>query len=202
VIVMDDGFQNPALAKDFAVLVVDGRRGIGNGRVIPAGPLRAPLAVQLRHADALLVIGHGGGGASVVAAAKELELPVFAARLEPDAGVLATLGGRRVLAFAGIGDPDKFFTTLADAGISVVAKRSFGDHHRYTPAEGSRLCEEARHGQLVLVTTEKDLVRLSGEDGTAELAARAHALPVRLAIEDQDAFKRLLLARLAQSGNG
>jgi tetraacyldisaccharide 4'-kinase len=202
VIVMDDGFQNPALAKDFAVLVVDGRRGIGNGRVIPAGPLRAPLAVQLRHADALLVIGQGGGGASVVAAAKELELPVFAARLEPDAGVLAMLGGRRVLAFAGIGDPDKFFTTLADAGISVVAKRSFGDHHRYTQAEGSRLCEEARHGRLVLVTTEKDLVRLSREDGTAELAARAHALPVRLAIEDQDAFRRLLLARLAQSGNG
>ncbi len=202
VIVMDDGFQNPTLAKDFAVLAVDARRGIGNGRVIPAGPLRAPLDAQLRQADALVVIGSGGAAAAVVATAGALALPVFAGRLEPDAAVVAALGESRVLAFAGIGDPGKFFATLADVGVSVAAKRSFADHHRYTHAEARRLCEEADREGLVLVTTEKDLARLSGDDEVAELAARANALPVRLVLADHDGFERLLLVKLAQSGRG
>ncbi len=132
VIVMDDGFQNPSLAKDAAVLVVDARRGIGNARVIPAGPLRAPLAAQLARAHALVVVGAGPNAASVVADARARSIPVFRADLQPDAGFLAALGGGRVLAFAGIGDPDKFFATLAGAGVEVAATRSFPDHHRYT----------------------------------------------------------------------
>jgi tetraacyldisaccharide 4'-kinase len=199
VIVMDDGFQSPSLAKDIAVLAVDARRGIGNGRVVPAGPLRAPLAAQLRRADAMVVIGDGAGAAGVAAAARDRGIPVFAARLAPDAGFIAALGGGRVLAFAGIGDPDKFFATLADAGIAIAATRSFPDHHPYTRAEAQALCEHADRDGLVLVTTEKDLARLAGDDAVAELAGHAHALPVRLVFEDEDTFKRMLLVKLARA---
>jgi tetraacyldisaccharide 4'-kinase len=106
VIVMDDGFQNPSLAKDFSVLVVDGRRGIGNGKVFPAGPLRARLDDQLARADALILVGTvGEAAAPVVAAAAARKHPVFRARLAPDRDAIAALAGKRVLAFAGIGDP-------------------------------------------------------------------------------------------------
>src|SRR5882724_7860421 len=106
VIVMDDGFQNPALAKDFSILVVDGSRQIGNGRVIPAGPLRAPLAPQFARADAILIVGAGSDALPLGIPAG---LPVFHGVLEPDAGTVKSLAGRKVLAFAGIGAPEKFF---------------------------------------------------------------------------------------------
>jgi tetraacyldisaccharide 4'-kinase len=199
VIVMDDGFQNPSLAKDFSVLVVDGQRGIGNGRVIPAGPLRAPLEAQLAQTHALVVIGPTAGAVDVVAAARAHNIPIFAARLRPDPGFVAALGSGRVLAFAGIGDPQKFFATLAEAGIAVAATRSFADHHRYTYAEARSLCEDADRDGLALVTTEKDYVRLAGDGAFAELAAHAHALPVTLALEDEGRFKSLLLERIAQA---
>ncbi len=199
VIVMDDGFQNPSLQKNFSVLVVDGRRGIGNGRVVPAGPLRAPLTAQLARADALVVVGASNGGACVTAAARGRGVPVFHASLVPDAAVAAALAGTRVIAFAGIGDPDKLFATLTDAGVALAATRSFPDHHRYTGAEARMLCEQADREALMLVTTEKDLVRMQGDAQVAALAARAHALPVTLALADPDAFLRLLRTRLASA---
>jgi tetraacyldisaccharide 4'-kinase len=197
VIVMDDGFQNPSLVKDAAVLVVDGRRGIGNGRVIPAGPLRAPLAGQLARAHALVVVGAFPRVTGVLVEARARDIPVLEARLQPDAGVIAALGSARVLAFAGIGDPQKFFATLADAGIAVGATRSFPDHHRYTRAEAQGLCDDADRAGLALVTTEKDLVRLAGDEAVAQLAARAHALPVTLALDDEEVLRSLLLERIA-----
>jgi tetraacyldisaccharide 4'-kinase len=197
VIVMDDGFQNPSLAKDAAVLVVDARRGIGNGWTIPAGPLRAPLGAQLARAHALVVVGKSLGAADVAEDAHRRGLPVFAAHLQADAGFLAALGGGRVLAFAGIGDPEKFFGTLADAGVEVAATRSFPDHHRYTRADAQSLCEQADREGLVLVTTEKDLARLAGEAEAAELSACAHALPVALVFDVAADFQALLLERIA-----
>jgi tetraacyldisaccharide 4'-kinase len=197
VIVMDDGFQNPSLIKDLSVLVVDGRRGVGNGRVIPAGPLRAPLATQLDRAHALVVVG--ADTHDVAAPARAKRLPVFGARLEPDAGFVAALGGGRVLAFAGIGDPDKFFATLRDAGAVVAATRSFPDHHRYTAAEAQALCDDADRDGLVLVTTEKDLARMQGDDGAVRLAAHVHALPVTLVFDDEAAFTALLHERVARA---
>jgi tetraacyldisaccharide 4'-kinase len=197
VIVMDDGFQNPSLQKNFSVLVVDARRGIGNGRVVPAGPLRAPLTAQLARADALVVVGTSNVGASVAAVAHARGLPIFQAGLAPDAAVAAALAGNRVLAFAGIGDPEKLFATLKDAGIAVAATRSFPDHHCYTPAEAKMLCEQADREALTLVTTEKDLVRMQGDARVAALAARARALPVTLTLSDPAAFLRLLRTRLA-----
>jgi len=199
VIVMDDGFQNPSLAKDVSVLVVDARRGIGNGRVIPAGPLRAPLDAQLARTDALIVVGTGDAAAEVAAAARTRQLPVLSASLQPDAGVVAALRNRRVLAFAGIGDPGKFFATLTDAGIAVGGTRSFPDHHRYTVAQATALCRDAERDGLALVTTEKDLARLAGEEGMAPLAARAVALPVTLSFADEEAVRRLLLERIARA---
>jgi len=198
VIVMDDGFQNPSLAKDLSVLVVDGRRGIGNGRIVPAGPLRAPLPAQLERAQALVVVGSDRGAGDVVAAAHAHGLAVFSARLQPDPSFIAALGGGRVLAFAGIGDPEKFFTTLTEAGVAVVARKSFPDHHRYTQAQAQALCDEADREGLVLVTTEKDAARLAGDADVAELATHAHALPVTLTFEEPERFRTLLLERLTR----
>jgi tetraacyldisaccharide 4'-kinase len=195
VVVMDDGFHNPSLVKDFSVLVLDARRGIGNGRVIPAGPLRAPVDAQLSNAHALLVVGRSVGDCAIAEMARERDIPVLRASLRADTAFIAGLAGRRVLAFAGIGDPQKFFATLAEAGVTLAATRSFADHHRYTGREAAALCEDAERDGLVLVTTEKDLARLSGEEHP--LSARARALPVTLVFEEAAAFESLLLERLA-----
>ncbi len=196
VIVMDDGLQNPALAKDLGIIVVDGGRGIGNGRVIPAGPLRAPLGAQLRHAQALLVVGPSDGAADVIRGAEQCGLKIFHARLEPDRAILAAIGKRKVLAFAGIGHPDKFFATLTEAGVTIAERVGFDDHHRFTAAQAQDLLARARAANLMLVTTEKDLVRLAGDRQLAALAEHASALPVRLVVEERDQFRALVLGAL------
>lgn len=196
VIVMDDGLQNPTLAKTVALVALDGRRGIGNGRVVPAGPLRAPLARQLDHAHALLVIGEAGASAcDVIQAVHERGLPVFSARIEPAGDVAATLRTYPVLAYAGIADPEKFFATLAGVGITVAHQRSFPDHHRYTAADAASLLAAAAHDGLTLVTTEKDAARLGGDQTLSELAARSTALPIILVIDDADRLCSFLRAR-------
>ncbi len=193
VLVMDDGLQNASLVKDLTIVVVDGRRGIGNGHIIPAGPLRAPLALQLDRAQALIVVGPPHGAAAVIERVRRQGLVMFHARLEPDRSVIAAIGRRKALAFAGIGDPEKFFTTLAAAGIDVAERASFPDHHRYTAADAAALIARAQAKNLILVTTEKDLVRMAGEPELETLAARTSALPVRLVIEEADLFRQMLL---------
>ncbi len=193
VIVMDDGFQNPSLAKDLAIVLLDGRRGIGNGRVIPAGPLRAPLHAQIARAHALLLVGRSEGAAAVAELARKRGIAVFHGRLEPDRDTLAALTGRKVLAFAGIADPEKFFSTVAAAGVAMAARASFPDHHRYTAGEAAALIARADEDGLVLLTTEKDLARLAGDPRLAALAHRATALPVRLLVEEQQEFERMVL---------
>ena len=201
VIVMDDGFQNPSLVKDVSILVVDARRGVGNGRVFPAGPLRAPLARQLMRAHALVTVGKSDRAAAVTVAVRARNIPGFSARLEPDREFIAALGGGRLLAFAGIGDPEKFFATLRDAGVAVAATKSFADHHHYTSAEAQALCAHAERDGLILVTTEKDLARIKDDTEVTELAALAHALPVTLALDDEAAFKTLVLERVEAARN-
>ena len=122
VILMDDGFQNPSVAKDVSLIVIDSERGLGNGRVLPAGPLRAPLKPQLARTDALVVVGDGGAGADVASAVTSKGGQVFAARLSPDENSVATLSGKRLLAFAGIGDPARFFRMLRGCGLAVRAR--------------------------------------------------------------------------------
>ena len=194
VIVMDDGLQNGALAKDFTIAVIDGRRGIGNGKVFPAGPLRAPLGAQMARTDALLVIGDNLNTGSVTAAAGGR--PVFHGRLAPDTAALTALKSRNVFAFAGIGDPDKFFDTLTQAGIAVTQRKTFADHHRFTGEEAAELEMQAAHEGLTLVTTEKDHARMSGDPALAALAERAQILPVTLVVDEAEALKRLILNKL------
>jgi tetraacyldisaccharide 4'-kinase len=197
VIVMDDGLQNPSLAKTLSIAVVDGAHGIGNGRVFPAGPLRAPLAAQLGKSDALLAIGGTTGARAVIASAQTRGLPVFHGRLVPDAAAVGALAGRKVLAFAGIGHPDKFFRTLADAGLEIGDCLAFADHHPYTAEEAADLIMRAEHEGWRLLTTAKDHARLTGDPALAALASRAHVLPVQLAVEDDARWRALVLKALA-----
>jgi len=188
VIVMDDGFQNPALAKDLSLIVIDGNRGLGNGCVFPAGPLRAPLDRQIARTDALMVIGDGAAATGVAALVHGRGGKVLTARLKPDAASVQTLQGRRVLAFAGIGDPGRFFRTLRNAGVDVAVEKSFGDHHPYTTTEIEALLAQARREGLTLVTTEKDLVKLSDMPAAAEIAG----FPVALDVEDREGLRNLV----------
>ena len=199
VIIMDDGFQNPSLKKDLSIIAVDGTRGIGNGRILPAGPLRAPLDVQIKQARAIIVVGGADGAAGIEDLARRYNVAVLHGRLEPNRAGLAALGGRKVLAFAGIGNPDKFFITLAEAGVTVAEREGFGDHHPYTAAEAETLITHADTAGLVLMTTEKDHVRLAGAPALAKLAARAIALPVRLVIDEQDQFRQLVLGAVKRA---
>jgi len=199
VIVMDDGFQNPSLAKDLSILVVDGARGLGNARVLPAGPLRAPLEPQLDRADAILIVGEVSGAAPLVTAARGRKLPLFHANLEPDRGAVEALAGTKVLAFAGIGDPEKFFATVARAGIDAPARRGFPDHHRYSARDAKALIEETAAKSLSLLTTEKDAARIQGDPALSDLAAGTRALPVSLTVAESADFRTLVLGACKRS---
>lgn len=198
-LVMDDGLQNPSLEKALALAVVDGETGIGNGRVIPAGPLRARLDFQLSLIDAMIVVGQGGAGAALASQARERKIPVFGARLETPAG--HGVAGRKVIAFAGIGRPEKFFASLEQAGAEIIARRAFGDHHVFSEAEcGELLAQAGAHGALP-VTTAKDMARLAGSGGVAqrELAEKAEVLAVALRFDDEMAFEAFMLEKIARN---
>ncbi|MBV9523374.1 MAG: tetraacyldisaccharide 4'-kinase, partial [Alphaproteobacteria bacterium] len=154
-ILLDDGFQNPSIAKDLSLLVIDGTYGFGNRRLIPAGPLREPLGAGLARADAAIIIGADtAGNAARLAGA----LPLFHARLAAQGA--DDLRGRAVVAFAGIGRPAKFYATVADLGARILARQDFPDHHPYQEAELQRLLAMARGAGAVAVTTAKDWVRI------------------------------------------
>jgi len=183
VIVMDDGFQNPGLVKDLAFLVVDGSYGFGNARVIPAGPLREPVDTGLARADAVVVLGEDVRGLAGGLAGR---MPVLHARLVPAPGA-ARLAGRRVLGFAGIGRPEKFFATLRELGADVTEARPFPDHHPYETGEIEELLARAAAMEALAVTTEKDAVRLP-----APLRAKVEVVAVSVAWRDPDALAALL----------
>ena len=196
VILMDDGFQNPALAKDASLIVIDGDRGLGNGRVFPAGPLRAPLPPQLARTDALIVVGDGAAAAPVAAAIAALGRPVLSAHFRADDASAASLDGKRVLAFAGIGDPVRFFRTLRASGIEIGLERAFADHHPYTQAEIEALITEAKRDALTLVTTEKDLARLRVGGQLAPYAQGIVPFAVTLEFDDAAQLRKFVSERL------
>jgi tetraacyldisaccharide 4'-kinase len=179
VIVMDDGHQNFSLAKDLSLVVIDVEQGFGNCRMIPAGPLREPVAKGLARADALVVLGE----AEMVP--PHFPKPVLRARLVGQNG--EWVRGRRVVAFAGIGRPEKFFRTLRQAGADIVATNGFPDHHRYSAAELARLRKMADEKSAILVTTEKDFVRLAPNE-----RRDIHIFSVTAQFEDHTALARLL----------
>jgi tetraacyldisaccharide 4'-kinase len=178
IIVMDDGHQNFALEKDLSLIVVDGEAGFGNGRTVPAGPLREPVAQGLARADAVIVVGDGSP------ALAGYSNPVLRARLTNEG---PDISGRRMVAFAGIGRPEKFFQSLRAQGAELVATKRFGDHHVYSAGEIARLRSKARAHNAELVTTEKDFVRLTSTEREG-----IRAIPLNAAFEDLAAIERLL----------
>jgi tetraacyldisaccharide 4'-kinase len=199
VILMDDGFQNPAIAKDASLIVIDGVRGLGNARVLPAGPLRAPLPPQLARTDALIVVGDGSAAAAVAAAITAQGKPVLSAHIRADDASVASLAGKRVLAFAGIGDPIRFFRTLRSSGIEIVVERTFADHHRFSQGEIESLFAEAKRDALTLVTTEKDLARLRSREGVPGWAKDIVPFAVTLAFDDAARLRKFVAERIFQA---
>jgi tetraacyldisaccharide 4'-kinase len=192
VLVLDDGLQSPSLAKDCSFAVIDGGAGVGNGLCLPAGPLRAELGRQLPHVSAVIFVD-GVSDASVTAYEGVSARPILNARLEPDPDVATRLRDQNVLAFAGIGRPDKFFATLRALGANVVVARSFGDHEPYSPTALDALFAEAGSRGLTLVTTQKDFVRL-----TPSYAGKVTALPVAMSFDDARKVSALLAGALAR----
>jgi tetraacyldisaccharide 4'-kinase len=192
VILMDDGFQNPAIVKDASLIVIDGNRGLGNGRVFPAGPLRAPLEAQLARTDALIVVGSGSAADKVAGAIAVQGGPVLRARLVPDDASVTALVGKRVLAFAGIGDPARFFATLRASGIDVAVEKAFADHHPFSQDEIAGLVAQARREGLVPVTTEKDVARLGATQGAESIVA----FKVTMEFDDPATLRRFVTGRI------
>ncbi len=180
-ILLDDGFQNPTVEKDLSLVVVDAGYGFGNRRVIPAGPLRERIAPGLARADAIVVIGDGPDPEALAGAGR----PILRADLVPVAG--DRFAGKTVVAFAGIGRPEKFFATLRGLGTVLAAAHEFPDHHPYRAAEIATLTEEAARIGAILVTTSKDWARLD-EAARAQVAV----LEVEIAWRDPAALAALL----------
>jgi tetraacyldisaccharide 4'-kinase len=190
-LIQDDGLQNPALAQDLRLVVVDGGFGFGNRRLLPAGPLREPIGEGLARVSAVIRIGADQAGIDALLPAG---LPRLEADLAPDDGA-PSLAGRRVLAFAGIGRPEKFFGSLESAGAEIVQRCSFADHHPYRRAETLALLAEAERLDASCITTAKDRVRLP-----LDLRDRVLVLPVVLRWRDSGALDRLLATAVGACG--
>ena len=179
VIVLDDALQNPDLVKDFSLVVVDGGFGVGNGECVPAGPLRAPVRAMLAHVSAVLIIGRdehdiAGGMAG---------MQISTAIMQPDAAVAAALHNRDIIAYCGIGRPEKFHATLRSIGAILRNHHDFGDHHAFTDAEAHMMLGEAQSSGAQLVTTQKDFIRLKGSDALDALRMASIAVPISLTLD-------------------
>jgi tetraacyldisaccharide 4'-kinase len=199
VLIMDDGLQNPSLVKDLTLAVVDGKRGIGNGHVIPAGPLRQPLALQMTRTDAIIVntpvsqaerLPEAKQGSSPGEWLRgQFQGPVLDAR-PAASGDVAWLTQQRWVAFAGIGNPRRFFDLLQFLGADLADTISFPDHHPFSEGDAGNVLARAKQLGAGLVTTEKDWVRLSMADPRQrELRTTARVLPIRLSMGDRDSLR-------------
>lgn len=192
VIVMDDGFQNPSLYKDFSLLVVDGATGFGNGRVMPAGPLREEVSFALSRASAAVIVGEDKSGAEADIR-KHADIPLLRARIVPDAGN-PDLSSQKIFAFAGIGRPEKFRETLEQAGAIVEGWSEFPDHFAYIQEDLAELMQAAAAQNTPVFTTTKDYVRLP-----VALRDKVQPFRVRLEWENADEVVRLVESALQRS---
>jgi len=191
-ILLDDGFQNPSVAKDLSLVVVDAEYGFGNGRVMPAGPLREPVAAGLARADAIVLLGDASAPPLELSAAS---CPMLRAALEPVHG--ERFADVRLAAFAGIGRPEKFFMTLRRLGALLAATHAFPDHHPYHAGEIDRLRAKAACENARLVTTAKDWVRLP-----PDLRTGVEVLEVEVRWHDPAMLRHVLNEVLQRVGDG
>ncbi|MEQ8823696.1 MAG: tetraacyldisaccharide 4'-kinase [Filomicrobium sp.] len=183
-IIMDDGLQNPKLAKSLTIAVVDGIRGLGNGEVIPAGPLRAPLEFQFELADAIVVNGPADNP-TLRWLRQVFHGPVLAASVKPEEQSAAAISGRRLVAYAGIGNPQRFTDLITGLGGELVEQVFFKDHHGFTEEDAAFLLARAAETRATLVTTAKDYARIAGAAGEIGALAR-HSLVLEISL-DMDA---------------
>ncbi len=189
-LIMDDGFQSAHIHIDYALIVVDSRYGLGNGHIVPGGPMRARLGDQLFYADGILKIGDGDKADAVVDHATRVGKQIFTASVCPCSK--KHFNGRRFLAFAGIGHPEKFFDTLTKAGGTVALAYSFADHHCYLPYELDYMVAAARDGKLELVTTSKDAVRLRHGAASLEFLENLNVLEIDTVFDIENAPKSII----------
>lgn len=193
ILILDDGLQNPSIEKDLRFAIVDATAGIGNGLCLPAGPLRAALLAQIEFASALVIVGDGTQGADLAGQARRCGKPVIKARLTIPPDVATDLAGRRVYAFAGMGHPQKFFASLVEVGAHITGSISFPDHYAYRRADIADLQRAAKARDALLVTTEKDFVRLRPYGDFVDPASpEPTPIPVAMRISDTRMLDRLL----------
>ena len=179
-IIMDDGFQNPGLYKDLSFLVFDGTTGIGNGKCIPAGPLRETFAAGIKRAQAIIILGEDKHNL----AAQTKDLPIFKGSVvakKPE------INNNEIIAFAGIGRPEKFYTSLRELGFKLLKTIDFPDHHQYTMAELKKLINEAQKKDAVLFTTAKDFVKIP-----PQIQKHFHVLEIEISWENEESLKAFL----------
>lgn len=184
-LIMDDGFQNPGLFKDLSFLIFDGAFGIGNGLPVPAGPLRENVSTGLKRAQAAVIIGEDHHNL----AEKIKDIPVFKARIVPE---LPALVSDKVIAFAGIGRPEKFYNSLREKGIEPVKTFDFPDHHFYTVQELENLLQEGQKAKAELITTAKDFVKIP-----PEMQPDFKVLEIKIEWKDKNKIRDFVAARLA-----
>lgn len=191
IIIMDDGFQNPTLYKDYSLVVVDSRRGIGNGFCMPSGPLRAQLTAQLSATSGLLLIGKSSSAEKIVRPAAKMAKPIIEAAIQVKNPRIAK--GKNLLAFAGIADPTKFYLSLEESGAKTIERVSFHDHHPFSAQDCKELMDRSKSEDLVLVTTEKDHERLANMgESQNELRKLSKVLKVELVFENPKMIEMIL----------
>ncbi len=183
VIIMDDGFQNPGLHKDFNLVLIDAKRGLGNGFSMPGGPMRVPFKHQLLHTDAVFITGEGDAADKAIRKAARAGKPVFHSHTEVKGR--SEYKGEQVLAFAGIADPSKFFDTLKSIGVEIKSEKMFGDHHVFTEEECAELIDRSTEQKLKLFTTQKDAARLK-DMGEAQNKVLELCEVIQIAVKPED----------------
>jgi tetraacyldisaccharide 4'-kinase len=190
-IIMDDGFQSARLTLDYALVVIDTRRGIGNGHLVPGGPVRAPLDEQMRQLSAILKVGDGPAADAIIRTAARAGKQIYVSSIRPRPQ--ADLKAKPVLAYAGIADPEKFYRTVSSLGADIVVRRSFPDHHQFSDEEIADLMDEAAKANLLPVTTAKDAMRLEGRHGPASALHRAsRVIEIDMVFDDPNAAAAII----------
>lgn len=193
-VIMDDGLQNPTVAKDLSIAIVDARRGFGNGHIIPVGPLRAALEFQLGLVDCIVVMGDDPPDADTSSVFEDLKKrfhgPVLRGHVGASDDDASWIAGANVIAYAGIANPERFFRLVESFAPERLSRRTYKDHHAFTEQEAASLLADAAAQGATLLTTEKDDARLSGTTGAlAELKARSRTLPIAVSFEERDLLR-------------